>query len=90
LYRAGVATLAFNTSSTVVTFSSALPAQSNVIVSLGVRDRAGNRLSNDDCFPAVAGATPSGFTLQWRDLSGSACTVLNGSVLVNWIAVAAQ
>jgi hypothetical protein len=55
-----------------------------------VRDRAGSRISNDDCFPAVANSSVTGFTLQWRDLSGSTCSVANGPVTVNYIAVPAQ
>jgi hypothetical protein len=72
-----------------VTFSSAFPAGTNVIITLGVRDRTGNRWSNDDCFPAVANPSLTGFTLQWRDLSGSTCSV-NVAVTVNYIAVPEQ
>jgi hypothetical protein len=61
-----------------------------VIITLGVRDRSGNRLVNDDCFPAVANASVSGFPLLRRDHNGRTCNVQNGSVTVNYIAVAAQ
>jgi hypothetical protein len=71
-----------------VTFSTAFP-NSNVIITLGVRDRSGGRFLTDDCFPAVASVSAGGFTLQWRDLNGSACSV-SASVTVNYIAVLVQ
>ena len=90
-YRAGVLAITAGANSATMTFSPAFPTGTNVIVTLGVQSRtATNRMVADDCLPAVANATSTGFTLQWRDLDGGTCSVLNGTVTVNYIAVAAR
>jgi hypothetical protein len=86
-FRAGAATITSG-SSAVVTFSSAFPAGTNVIITLGVRDQ-GASYSRNDCLPTVANPSASGFALVWRDLDGTNCSV-NRPVTVNYIAVAAQ
>jgi hypothetical protein len=90
VYRAGVATVSSG-NSVAVTFNAAFPAGTNVIVTLGVRDRSG-KLANDHCLPTVVNATSSGFTLLWKDIgstSNPSCSTVAGTA-VNYIAVGLQ
>jgi hypothetical protein len=83
--------LALGASPATVTFSSPF-ANSNVMITIGVRDRTGTaRIVTDDCFPAVSNVSSSGFMLQWRNQDGDgSCSVSGGAVTVNYIAVLVQ
>jgi hypothetical protein len=72
-----------------VMFSSAFPAGTNVMVTLGIRERSG-RLSGDHCVLTVSNVTLSGFTVQWRDVDGTTSCGSSAAVVVNYIAVPTQ
>src|SRR3712207_4327954 len=42
---------------------------------LAVRDQSAGSYSRNDCLPTVANASPTGFTLVWRDIDGTNCNV---------------
>jgi hypothetical protein len=72
------------------TFSSPFAAATDVIIALSVRDRSGGAYSSNNCFPAVANASPTGFTVQFRNTGGSACSSVTSGVVVNYVALPAQ
>ena len=88
-YRAGTVTIVSGTSGST-TFSSPFPAGTDVIITLSVRDRAGGSYSSNNCFPAVANASAIGFTVQFRNTGGSACSSVTSGVVVNYIALPVQ
>jgi hypothetical protein len=89
-YRAGTATIGNGSSSTSVTFSSAMPS-GNYWVSVTVTSGSGYAALLSDCtYFNVAAKTTLGFTIEHRLCLSGGTSAVDAAATLDWIAVASQ
>jgi hypothetical protein len=89
-YRAGTATISNGSSSTSVTFSSALPS-ADYRVSVMVTNGSGYAPLLSDCtYFNAASKTTLGFTIEHRTCLAGGASSVDTNVTLDWVAVASQ